>query len=232
MKVGLTLPQFAEDSAPALATARRAEALGLDGVFCFDHLWPMGRPGRPALSIWPLLGALAAETRSITVGSLVARIGLLPDHLLEASVRTLVALSGGRVIAGLGTGDHQSAGENLAFGVPYEPASIRRARLAHVAGRISAAGVPVWIGGGRPRTLDVARDGGFTVNLWGAPTSRVAALAGEGLPVTWGGPLRGDAADLAAHLRALAAAGAGWAVVALPPSLDDLARAASTVDRR
>ncbi|MBV8463506.1 MAG: LLM class flavin-dependent oxidoreductase [Acidimicrobiales bacterium] len=229
MKVGITLPQFADDAGPALAAAARAEALGLDGVFCFDHLWPMGRPGRPALSAWPLLGALVTSTRTLTIGSLVARIGLLPDRLLESAAHTLAALSGGRFLAGIGTGDHQSAPENRAFGVPYEHAALRRRRLGQVAARLAGSGIAVWVGGGAPPTLEVARAHGLTVNLWGAPASRVAQLRAGGLGVSWGGELEGESAAMAEQLAALAAAGAAWAVVAAPVSLDALAEAARTV---
>ena len=62
MRVGITLPQFRDEADSALDAARRAEALGIDGVFCFDHLWPMGQPGRPALSSGPLLGALVVKS--------------------------------------------------------------------------------------------------------------------------------------------------------------------------
>ncbi len=133
MKVGITLPQFRDEADSALEAARRAEALGIDGVFCFDHLWPMGQPGRPALSSGPLLGALAASTSTIAIGPLVARIGLLPDDVLVAVLAGLASLSDGRLIAGLGTGDHLSRAENEAFGIPFEPASERRVRLASVA---------------------------------------------------------------------------------------------------
>ncbi|HEY4700455.1 MAG TPA: LLM class flavin-dependent oxidoreductase, partial [Streptosporangiaceae bacterium] len=74
MRIGITLPQFEHGADHALEAARRAESLGIDGVFCFDHLWPIGKPGRPALSSGPLLGALAASTSTITIGSLVSRV--------------------------------------------------------------------------------------------------------------------------------------------------------------
>ncbi len=120
MKVGITLPQFRDDADAALAAARRAEALGIDGVFVFDHLWPMGQPGRPALSSGPLLGALAASTSTIHLGTLVARIGLLPDEVLLDVLCGVDGLSGGRLIAGIGTGDQLSREENEAYGIPFE----------------------------------------------------------------------------------------------------------------
>ena len=183
MRVGITLPQFRDESDPAIDAARRAEALGIDAVFCFDHLWPMGQPGRPAISSGPLLGALAASTSTITVGTLVARIGLLPDDVLVAELSSLATLSRGRLIAGMGTGDHLSRAENDAYGIPFEPASERRVRLASVAARVRDEGIPVWIGGGLPRTVELARTLSVAVNLWEGELMRVVIgdVSGKGL---------------------------------------------------
>src|ERR1700709_255030 len=133
MKVGVTLPQFRDEADSPLEAPRRAQSLGIDGVFCFDHLWPICQPGRPALSSVPLLGALAASTSTIAVGTLVARIGLLPDDLLLAVPSSLATLAGGGPRAGTATGDHRSQAENEAYGIPFEPAAVRRVRLATVA---------------------------------------------------------------------------------------------------
>jgi len=229
VRVGITLPQFRDEADTAVDAARRAEALGLDGVFCFDHLWPMGQPGRPALSSGPLLGALAAATSTLTVGTLVARIGLLPDEVLVAELAGLASLSGGRLIAGLGTGDHKSRAENHAYGIPFEPAEVRRVRLGAVAVAVAARGIPVWVGGGSPSTTALALEVGGAVNLWEAETARVAALAGEGFTVTWGGPVEGDVEAVTGRLAELAAAGATWAVCAWPDSLEVVAEAARSV---
>ncbi len=232
MKVGVTLPQFRDEADTALAAARRAEVLGIDGVFCFDHLWPMGQPGRPAISLGPLLGALAAATSTITVGSLVARIGLVPDRVLVSTLLGVSTVSDGRLIAGLGTGDHLSRAENEAFGVPFASADERRATLTRVAAALIGVGVPVWIGGGRPPMVEIARRLGVPVNLWDADPARVAELSAEGGEVTWGGPV-GDTVDAAAATFAeLADAGATWAVCAWPDSLDVIAEAAGAVRDR
>src|SRR5271166_6254526 len=80
VKIGITLPTFEQTSEAALATALAADHAGIDGIFAFDHLWPIGQKSRPALSMYPVLGAVAAVTSRIRIGSLVARIGLLPDR--------------------------------------------------------------------------------------------------------------------------------------------------------
>jgi alkanesulfonate monooxygenase SsuD/methylene tetrahydromethanopterin reductase-like flavin-dependent oxidoreductase (luciferase family) len=229
MKVGVTLPQFADEADSALEAARQVEALGIDGVFCFDHLWPMGQPGRPALASVPLLGALAAATTTIAIGTLVARVGLLPDDVLVSVLSSLSTLSGGRLIAGLGTGDHLSRAENEAYGIPFEPAAGRRARLASVAAATRDIGIPVWIGGGQPLTVAVARDLSVAVNLWGAPPLEVAGLVATGLEVTWGGPVGETVVEATARLDEVARAGATWAVCAWPDSLEVVATAAAAV---
>jgi hypothetical protein len=226
MRVGITLPQFAATAEGALEAARTAETSGIDGVFCFDHLWPMGRPERPALSSAPLLGALAASTTTLTLGTLVARIGLVPDEVLVATLMSLADLSGGRLIAGLGTGDHLSRAENEAYGVPFGPADERRDRMAGVAATLRARGVPVWIGGGMAKTMAVADQVGVAVNVWAADAARVAALAAGGREVTWGGPVGRQVPEVASRLGELARAGASWAVCAWPGSVELVAEAA------
>lgn len=229
MKVGVTLPQFRDDADVALAAAVEAEESGLEGVFCFDHLWPMGQPGRPALSSGPLLGALVASTSTIAVGMLVARIGLLPDEVLIEQLCGVRSLSGGRLIAGIGTGDRLSREENESYGIPFESAAVRRERLASVATAVRAAGVPVWVGGGRPEMVALARATGAAVNVWQVGAARVAELVDQGVEVTWGGPVGDTPAESAATLAAVAGAGASWAVCAWPGSLDVVAEAAATV---
>ena len=226
MRIGITLPQFEDQADRAIEAARRAESLGIDGVFCFDHLWPMGRPERPALSSAPLLGALAASTTTLTLGTLVARIGLVPDAVLVATLMSLADLSGGRLIAGLGTGDHLSRAENEAYGVPFGPADERRDRMAGVAATLRSRGVPVWIGGGMAKTMAVADQVGVAVNVWGADAARVAALAAGGREVTWGGPVGRQVPEVASRLGELARAGASWAVCAWPGSVELVAEAA------
>jgi alkanesulfonate monooxygenase SsuD/methylene tetrahydromethanopterin reductase-like flavin-dependent oxidoreductase (luciferase family) len=227
VKIGITLPQFGDEAAPVIEAACAAEALGIDGVFCFDHVWPIGQPDRPALSSTPLLGAIAASTSSIWVGSLVSRIGLVPDEAVIAAAASLALISKDRMIAGIGTGDHLTRSENHAFGIPYGSADTRRSKLLSVGSVIRTRGIPVWIGGGHPRTIDVARRLGVAVNLWEGDLGGVADLTRSGLEVTWGGPVPTSLEGATSRLTAIAAAGATWAVWAWPGSLDTVAEVAA-----
>lgn len=238
MRVGITLPQFHDDAEPAFDAARRAEDAGLDGVFVFDHLWPIGRPDRPALHGPTLLGALAAETGSVAVGTLVARVGLVPDALLVHQFATVQRIAGPRLVAGLGIGDHLSRAENEAYGVAFRAVAERRAALTNVCRRLRALDIAVWVGGSAPATLAIARAEAGVVNLWGTGPEEVAAEAAHpGGEVTWGGQVDlapASTTDVAALLASLADAGATWAVVApvgapWPAAVEAMATARATV---
>lgn len=212
MKVGITLPQFREEAETAIETARRAEDAGLDGVFVFDHLWPIGHPERPALHLLPMLGALAVETERVVLGSLVARIGLFPDVVLVNALRTAARMAGeGRFVAGLGVGDRLSQAENEAFAVPFAPVEERVASLVTCCRELRTAGVPVWVGGRTTAVQEVAVAEADALNLWQAPVSEVAAR--RGTAVTWAGQVRPDD-DVDALLDGLREVGATWAVCA------------------
>jgi alkanesulfonate monooxygenase SsuD/methylene tetrahydromethanopterin reductase-like flavin-dependent oxidoreductase (luciferase family) len=219
VRLGVLLPTFADTAAPALAAADAALDARLDGVFAYDHLWPMGSPTRPALAPFPVLAAVAVRCAELLVGPLVARVGLVGTEHLVAQFTTLEALAPGRVVAALGTGDHLSVAENDAYGLVRLDADARRSLLRDAAASLAPL-MTVWIGAGGPATNALARELGVTLNFWDATPDDVAAAAANG-PVSWAGPLR---EPVSAQLDALARAGATWAV-ATPDA--DLSRLAS-----
>jgi alkanesulfonate monooxygenase SsuD/methylene tetrahydromethanopterin reductase-like flavin-dependent oxidoreductase (luciferase family) len=215
MKLGICLPVFRHDAETALDTARRAEEAGLDGVFCFDHLFPMGQPERPALSAHPLAAAVGAETSRIAVATFVSRIGVLPDAVLVHSFQTLHRMLGDRLIAGLGVGDRASLPEHEVFGIPMRPVEERLQSLASVCDQLVADGVQVWVGGTAPAIHRLAVEKSVVHNVWDLDPDAFPA----GAELTWGGPPP-KSGDLAGRLKGVAAGGATWAVVAPPPSAD------------
>jgi hypothetical protein len=232
IRTGVVLPTFRETPAEALAVAQEAWATGVDGVFCFDHLWPIGQPDRPALAPFPVLAAVAATMPEPTsaagpyIGTLVARVGLAPNPVLLRQFAALDALAPGRVIAGLGTGDRLNEAENLAYGIPFASAAARRADLAALASALRQRDMAVWIAGGASGRIVEARDSGSALTVWDAAPNFVAerAQGPDALEVTWAGPPPRSDAALEATVRALDGAGATWAVFAWPVSLTALVR--------
>jgi alkanesulfonate monooxygenase SsuD/methylene tetrahydromethanopterin reductase-like flavin-dependent oxidoreductase (luciferase family) len=216
VKVGVTLPQFRPSVEPAIEAARVAEEAGLDGVFVFDHVWAIGHPERPAHNVWPMLGALSAETEQVTLGSLVARVSLLANAVLAHNFESLHRMVGDRLVAGLGTGDRLSIAENQALGVAFEPLEARLADLADACRRVRSIGVTTWVGGTSPAVRAVAHAEADALNLWGVDPAEVAAEVATGIEVTWGGIGPASPAETADLLRRLDDAGATWAVVGPP----------------
>jgi alkanesulfonate monooxygenase SsuD/methylene tetrahydromethanopterin reductase-like flavin-dependent oxidoreductase (luciferase family) len=199
VRVGLTLPSFVEDPEIPIAVAHAAEDAGLDAVFVFDHLWRGDPPKRrPALECFALLGAIAAETTRIRVGTLVARATLRPAATLANCFLTAQRVSSGRLIAGIGAGDSESRGENEAFGLEFGT-MVDRIGSLHDSVRAAEGGdYPVWIGGhaAQVREIVTIADGW---NRWGGTPERFAKeveLVREVAPkatITWGGlVLTGD----------------------------------------
>jgi alkanesulfonate monooxygenase SsuD/methylene tetrahydromethanopterin reductase-like flavin-dependent oxidoreductase (luciferase family) len=196
MLIGTTLPQFREDVEVAIAAALRIEQLGLDGVFAFDHLWPIGNPDGMVLHSHTLLGALATETKRVRLGTLVARVGLFPDAVLINTLASLAHIAGReRTIAGIGTGDALSKPENLAFGVAYDSVSERVGAVGRVSRALRAQGVTTWAGGRSPALRQVAADDADALNIWGATPAEVVSeiedlrrrAGGRDVATTWGG---------------------------------------------
>ena len=214
MKLGVLLPTCRHGTRDAFAAAALAADVGLDGVFAYDHLWPMGSPERPSLAPFPLLAAIAERHEDLTVGPLVARIGLVATSHLLGQFATLEALAPGRVIAALGTGDKLSAPENEAYDIAVLAPERRRELLLETATALAST-MPVWIGAGGASTNDVARSLDEALNVWDASPQRVRELAKSG-EVTWAGP---GSSDVRGQLSALRGAGATWAVFAPQVSL-------------
>lgn len=199
LRVGLTLPSFREDADPLLAVAHAAEAAGVDAVFAYDHLFRYAADGtvRPALEFVATLGALAAETRRIAIGSLVVRATLRPPAVLANVFDSARRIAGSRVIAGVGAGDAESRDEMETFGFAFGSEDDRVAALVASVDALVARGVPTWVGGHPERVGPaIVRAQGW--NRWGVSATRFAleaervrgareAAAAAPAVVSWGG---------------------------------------------
>jgi alkanesulfonate monooxygenase SsuD/methylene tetrahydromethanopterin reductase-like flavin-dependent oxidoreductase (luciferase family) len=121
-KVGVQLPEV-ERFVPwpeYLDLARLAEAAGFDSVWVGDHLLydlPDGTTRGP-YEAWTTLAAIAAVTERVEIGPLVASTSFHAPTMLAKQAATVDAISGGRLVVGLGAGWNRR--EYDAFGFAYD----------------------------------------------------------------------------------------------------------------
>lgn len=160
--------------------AQTAEQVGFDSFWLADHLlyrFP-GEDEKGCWEVFTLLSALAVTSR-ITLGPLVACTSFRNPTLLAKMADTLDEISEGRFILGLGAGWHKP--EYDAFGYPFDHLASRfeealriiapllREGKVDFAGKYYEAremvlrprgpsrnGPPIWIGGAKPRMLELA----------------------------------------------------------------------------
>lgn len=134
MKAGLVLPQGCDreykDLLPAEAwrlareTALRAEQLGFESLWSYDHLQvhpPLEQV--PIFESFVSLAALATETTTIKLGHLVMAAAFRNAALTAKMISTLDVISGGRAIIGIGAGWKED--EWLAYGYGFPDKSTR-----------------------------------------------------------------------------------------------------------
>jgi alkanesulfonate monooxygenase SsuD/methylene tetrahydromethanopterin reductase-like flavin-dependent oxidoreductase (luciferase family) len=191
VNLGLVLPMFSGDPQKVLHAAREAEELGFHGVFAFDHFFPPGAPrDRSALEAFTTLAAVAAVTERVTLGTLVVRASVRPLGLLAKQASWLDAMSGGRFVLGIGTGDPIDRPEHEAYGIPELDKAERREHLeealvalralfeggSYPGGRmvpalrgplIPAARVPMWVGAQADPVVRIAGRLADGWNGWG-----------------------------------------------------------------
>jgi F420-dependent oxidoreductase-like protein len=204
-RFGFQIPGFRHGDATTMEMFDRtldhalaAERSGFESVWVMDHFWQLpalGGPDEPILEAYTLLGALAARTERVRLGTLVTGVTYRNPALLAKMVTTLDVISKGRAILGIGAAWYEEEHDGYGFEFPAardrldrleEAVQICRAPVRderptftgthystrdarNVPAPVQAGGVPIMIGGsGERRTLKLVAQYADMCNVSGS----------------------------------------------------------------
>ncbi len=176
LEFGVFITPTADDPAAVVELARLSERLGYDLVTFQDHPYMADR-----LETWTLLSWVAAATERVRLSANVFNLALRPPATLARAVASLDLLSGGRFELGLGAGAFPQGVAAMGGEVRTGGASLRALgeaieiiRALWTTGRrgirfegeayqlvgaqpgpIPAHDIPIWIGGYKPKMLEL-----------------------------------------------------------------------------
>jgi F420-dependent oxidoreductase-like protein len=137
MTFGFHMPNFTFPGVPAgglgdrvVENALAAERAGFDLVTVMDHFYQIGVVGAdtdPMLEAYTTLGALAARTSRVRLGTLVTGVTYRNPALLAKMVTTLDVISKGRAVMGIGAAWNEA--EHRGYGFEFPPVRERMDRL-------------------------------------------------------------------------------------------------------
>jgi len=203
LRLGLNLWSQASDWPDFLAAARRAEELGYDHFWTWDHVLAIfGDPAQPIHEGYTALAAVAQATERIRLGLFVGANTFRNPGIAVKAVTTIDHISGGRAIMGMGGawfgGEHQAFGIDFGSGfrerldwlaeaaaatrtlldggeVTSEPGGRYAFDHLRIAPRPVQPHLPVMIGGGGERkTLRIVARHADMWNVFGTPETVAA----------------------------------------------------------
>jgi alkanesulfonate monooxygenase len=112
-----TFPEM-PDPQGLIVYAAKAEELGFDSVWVWDHIFLGVDPPFPVLDALTLLAAVAARTKRIKLGTGVLVLPLRNPVVLAKELSSLELIAGGRLLLGMASGWYKR--EFDAVGVPFD----------------------------------------------------------------------------------------------------------------
>ena len=127
LKLGINNWNQYSDWPSFLAAQQRADRLGFDSIWTWDHLYPIvGSHEGPIFECYTAMAAVASTTERASIGLLVGANTFRNPALVAKMVTTLDHISGGRAVLGIGAAWFET--EHTAFGLEFGEGAPERLR--------------------------------------------------------------------------------------------------------
>ncbi|MEA2025190.1 MAG: LLM class flavin-dependent oxidoreductase [Chloroflexota bacterium] len=118
LKLGINNWNQYSDWESFLAAQQRADRLGFDSIWTWDHLYPIvGSHEGPIFESYTAMAAVATMTERASIGLMVGANTFRNPALVAKMVTTLDHISNGRAVLGIGAAWFEA--EHEAFGLPF-----------------------------------------------------------------------------------------------------------------
>jgi G6PDH family F420-dependent oxidoreductase len=209
LPIGVSLGSIGATATWWLESARRLEAAGYRGLWCWDHFVGGKDKSVPVLEQWTILSAAAGATARIGLGTFVSNVMNRHPAVVAQMASTLQAASGGRFTLGIGIGGNEA--EHRAYGIDFPEVSARAERLEEAVQVIKA----LWTGGpvSRPSPFYPLEDAHAFPVPDPAPRLLIGAASPRGLRIAaqhadgWAAEIGDFERLMPVYLEALVAAG-------------------------
>jgi len=172
MQIGLRLPSAGRIQ-DVVATARQAEAAGLDMVWLPDS--PLNYR-----EVWSVLGAISVSTNRIGLGPMVTNFSSRHLTVTAAAAGTISEAAPGRFAIGVGAGDSAVGFDTM------RPATVAQMEDGVVKLRALMAGEPVAYGDFHAKLRDAHQSPPILIAASGPRTQRMAGRVGDGAVLPMG----------------------------------------------
>ena len=113
------IPTAVEKWQASVDIAVRAEKLGFDSIWVYDHFHNVPRPAHEAVfECWTVMAAISQLTTKIRLGQMVGCALYRPPALLAKITSTLDVISGGRLDWGIGAGWYENEFRSYGYQFP------------------------------------------------------------------------------------------------------------------
>ncbi len=221
VKFGLLAPGHIVSFDELHSYIKRAESIGIDGIFFFDHLWPHGHPEKPALDSLIASATVLNNSSTLFSGPIVLRVTARGVESSFSKLATLYKLYNARFLCSIGAGDKKSLPEDSFISATELTFENRIKALTELTERLKPNIPDLWLGGSGPLIQKLAHELDIGLNVWDKDIDFIKSIS-NAIKISWSGPFDSLTHSPITFLKSLVDLNVHWIIIGWPPDFKSL----------